>query len=235
MRRIFEDPPDRPLRLVDQPIGGGLVVAPDLSPEFVLRPCDLWVFTTGPDRLAQVEYVREVPRTLLPQMMLHRAAIAQAHPGEHLDQYVIVVGDGEIRPPDDPVNSGHYFGLNVLYLKDVEPYWFEAGHCFALLRNCTVAPLQHELLDPLHLSLGRFLISEQDGIHDPAVLHEGAKKAREGIPEHLSDLYFNGRFGRHPQVRPEHRGENWALDIAIALAVHAITEFQHLTQRWGIH
>lgn len=213
--------PGRRLRLVGTPV--------DRS--FVLPPADLWVFQTGPNRLAQVECVREVSKTLVTRMVLYRTAIRQMHPQAELDQYVIVVGDGTVRPLDDPVGTGVYFGLNVLYLRDVEPLWYEASPGFVVLRHRPATPRYCEILDQVDMTLGRFLVSVHDPVHETAVLHDGSQRAREGVPELLLSLYFQGRFGEHPDIPVARRHDGWPIDVTVALAVHAIIDFDRCRAR----
>jgi hypothetical protein len=219
VRRIFDVDPDRRLRLVGAPDG-----AP-IGSGGAVRPTDLWVYQTGPNQLAQVECVREVSRTLVTRMLLYRTAISQAHPQAGLEQYVIVVGDGTVRPLDDPVYTGVYFGLKVLYLRDVEPPWYQASPSFAVLRHCPVPPRYPAILSQADMTLGRFLVSIQDPVHEDAVLHDGSERARAGVTEQLVSLYFQGRFGDHPDVPVGQRQEGWPFDVTVALAVHAITDF----------
>jgi hypothetical protein len=233
VRRIFDVDPDRRLRLVDAPITGPIAAPitgpttarPPIASGGAVRPTDLWVFQTGPNQLAQVECVREVSRTLVTRMLLYRTAISQAHPQAGLEQYVIVVGDGTVRPLDDPVYTGVYFGLKVLYLRDVEPPWYQASPSFAVLRRCPVPPRYPAILSQADMALGRFLVSIQDPVHEDAVLHDGSERARAGVTEQLVSLYFQGRFGDHPDVPVGQRQESWPFDVTVALAVHAITDF----------
>jgi hypothetical protein len=226
VRRIFDPDPDRHLRLVGRPIGGAMRFQPDLTPDFVVRPADLWLFQTTSMGLAQVECVREVSRTLVPRMMFYREVITRAYPHQPLEQFVIVTGDGTIRHRDDPVYSGDYFALHVLYIQDVDPATFEAGPGFATLRRYSQAPHFAQLLLAANMALGRFMVTLQDDAHDEAVLRDDSGTAHARIPEHLLSLYFQGRFGDHPEVPREQQDDDWATDIAVALAVHAITDFE---------
>jgi hypothetical protein len=225
---IFDDSPHRRLRLVGRPIGATTMSLPPRSPGPAVRPTDLWLFQTRPSGLAQVEYVRELPRTLVPRMRFYREVITRTHPYEPLEQYVIVVGDGRLRPVDDPVDSGDHCGLHVLYLSDVDPPAFRSSPGFTLLARCTEAPPLAELLIGANLTLGRFLVSLQDGVHGDAVLHDSGGPAAAGIPQQLLSLFFQGRFGDHPEVPVERRGVGWPIDVAVALAVHAITHFDQV-------
>jgi hypothetical protein len=232
VRRIFDVDPERRLQLVATSIGGPRTPA----------PTNLWVFQTGLHHVAQVECVREVSRTLVTRMTLYRTAIGQAHPRATVDQYVIVVGDGSVRSLDDPVHTGVYFGLNVLYLRDVPPHRYQDSPGFAVLRRCPRVPRHPAILDEVGMTFGRFLVSVRDPLRDslrdplndplnnPAVLHDGTEEARDAIAEQLLSLYFQGRFGDHPDVPAEQRHDGWPVDVTVALAVHAITDFAAVTK-----
>lgn len=225
MTHTLDDPPNRHLRLVGRPIGANTMSLPQASPDVVVRPADLWLFQTRPSGLAQVEYVHELSKTLVPRMRFYREVITRTHPYEPLEQYVIVVGDGRLRKFDDPVCSGDYFGLHVLHLRDVDPHAFQASPGFMRLGHCAEAPPFAELLIEADLALGRFLVSLHD-VHGDAVLQDCGGRAQSGIPEQIISLFFQGRFGDHPDVPIERRGDGWPIDIAVALAVHAITHFR---------
>jgi hypothetical protein len=164
-------------------------------------------------------------------MMFYRDVITGSHPDEPLDQYVIVTGDGRLRGFDDPVYTGDHFGLHLLYLRDVDPSAFAASPGFALLGRCTEPPHLANLLTAVNMAFGRFLISLQDDVHDEAVLYDNGSQARAGIPEQLLSWFFQGRFGAHPEVPFERQGIGWPIDITVALAVHAITDFPNVRPR----
>ncbi len=221
---------------------------PQMSPDFVLRPADLWVFETSTGGLAHVECVRDVRKSLAPRMRFYREVITEAHPRVPLDQYVIVVGDGNLRAFDDPISTGDYFGLHLLHLSDVPPHWFGASPGFTFLGGCSDPPHFAQILMEVNLSLGRFLVSLQDddrpddkhhvtdghndqSDHNDTVLHDAGGKAQQEIPEQLLTLFFQGRFGNHPDISVESREEGWPIDVTVALAAYSITEYDNTRVR----
>jgi hypothetical protein len=57
------------------------------------------------------------------------------------------------------------------------------------------------------------------------VLHDAGGKAEQEIPEQLLALFFQGRFGNHPDIPVENREEGWPITVTVALAAYAITEY----------
>ena len=71
-------------------------------------------------RLIHVEYMRTPPADLAVRMIGYRASIMRSHPGMHISQYVIVLGEGRVRSADDPEN-GFTLGLRTIYLRECDP------------------------------------------------------------------------------------------------------------------
>ena len=76
---------------------------------------------TGPGRLLHVEYQRRAGAGLARRMLAYRAAIMTAHPEHHLEQVVLVLGDGRMDSVDDPRSDGFRLGCRAVHLRDVDP------------------------------------------------------------------------------------------------------------------
>jgi hypothetical protein len=218
--RLFRMAPESHLKLLGVPVTGPIEFLPMPGPENP-KPTSIQLYRLSDGRAAQVHCVQKVPKDLVPTMGLHRAALLQTHPIDNLEQYVVVLGDGTVRRHDDPVHTGRYFELNLLYVKDVEPEWFALSSGFALLCRSRAAPWVSQLLQPAGATLEPFVVPPDAGAD---VLHE-MDENQPGIPAQLVSLFFDGRFGPPPDVPLAARGSGWAAALTTALALHAITEF----------
>ncbi|MBI4940981.1 MAG: hypothetical protein HY830_09555 [Actinobacteria bacterium] len=97
----------------------------------VTRTADLLV-RTAPGWLLHVEYQLTAGRGLALRMLDYRAAIMTAHPGQHVDQVVVVLGGGRL----DSVDNGDFrLGCRALYLREHPPDRFLASPVLAPLAS----------------------------------------------------------------------------------------------------
>ncbi|MBT0770832.1 hypothetical protein KIH74_17955 [Kineosporia sp. J2-2] len=86
----------------------------------------------GPERMLHTEYILRPTADVAGRITVYRGHIMQRHPGARLTQVALVLGEGTLRPGDDPKN-GFYLGLRTLYLREADPA--------ALLAHPGLAPL----------------------------------------------------------------------------------------------
>lgn len=112
-------------RLLGVEVVGEPVVLPSEFPAWT-KSVDL-LLRVGPGRLAHVEYARRGERDLVARMMMYRCLIMRDYPDDVLGQHIIVLGGGRVEGHEDPVRTGFWLDLNVVYLRDVDPEWFLGG------------------------------------------------------------------------------------------------------------
>jgi len=187
------------------------------------------LFRLPDGRTAEVHFVHKVPKDLVHTMALHRVTLLQSHPVHNYEQYVIVVGDGSVRGHDDPVHTGTYFNLKLLYLKDIEKEWFPISPGFALLDRSQTAPWASEILAAAGTSVEPFVIPP----NPKADLFAKIDEKQAEIPATLVSLLFQGRFGVLPEAPPTAQHMGWASAVTTALALHVITQYDELRRRIG--
>ena len=183
----------------------------------LLQPTLLYVFRTDEASISQVHVIREAPRDLVRRMASHRLTIEREHPTDRLDQYVVVLGDGTVNKPGDPVRTGIYFDLRLLFLRDVEPPWFSLSPSFERLSHCLTLPTESEILGAAGVTMNRYLAPPPGDSAD--------------ISPQLVSLFFQGRFGDHPDVPMSAQYPDWASAVHAALSYFAITNFDDVRQR----
>lgn len=106
-----------------------------LSADLLLR--------VGPARLVHVEYMRSGAADLVARMLVYRGLIMRTYPGQHLNQHVIVLGDGKVSGHQDFPGQGFMLELGLAYLRDLDPDLFLAGASLAPLATlCRGGPGQ---------------------------------------------------------------------------------------------
>jgi hypothetical protein len=118
MRGVMEADPGAVCWLLGVQVEGSPQVLPAVFPIGKLE-VDL-LLRVAVDQLVHVEYVRRVDADLVHRMLGYRSVISRDHPGR-LSQHVVVLGEGNVRGHEDPVGTGFWLDLNVIYLRDVEP------------------------------------------------------------------------------------------------------------------
>jgi hypothetical protein len=227
--RLFRMAPESHLKLLGIPATGPVefVPMPRLTPP---QPTGIHVLRLPDDRVAEVHCVREVPKNLVATMAWHRAALLQAHPVGTLEQYVVVIGDGDVRRHDDPVHTGIYFDLKILYLKDIEEEWFPISPGFRFLGRCRTPPWASQVVDAVGATAEPFVVPENPTSGGFAEI-EDENQGR--LPGHLVSLFLAGRFGVRPEVPVEARHLGWVSAVTMALALYAATQFDEVRRRIG--
>lgn len=184
------------------------------------HPTGIQLYRLPDGRAAQVHFVYRVPADLVPMMARYRAALLQAHPTDDLEQYVVVLGDGNLRRHNDPVHTGREFDLQLLYLKDLEPDWFLLSPAFTRLSRSRCAPTVSQILESVGARLQ--LVSGTPARHEDAE-----------VSARLVSLFVAGRFGPPPDLGSPTWGPDWAAALTTALALYAITQFEEVRRRIG--
>ncbi len=189
------------------------------------RPVPLALYLLPTGRFAQVSFLPDLPPDLAEAMPRHRTAVQQAAPVRELDQYVVIVGDGRVRAPDDPVHTGRQDGVNVLHLKDIETEWFPISPAFNRLLRSQTAPAASEILEWAGAAVETFEVTSA------AELLPGLDESPTVLPSLLVSLLFSGRFGVPPSAATRAGDPKWAEALTATLALYAIAQFEDVRQR----
>ena len=228
LSRLFRVDPEGLLKILGVPIPDTFDTLPMpglLNPQ----PTGIQLIRLPDGRCAEVHFVHTVPKGLVATMAGHKKALQQAFPVDHLEQYVVVMGDGELRGPDDPAHTGIYFGLRLVYLRDIEKEWFSTSTGFALLTRSRSAPWASQILEAAGATAEPFVVPPNPGTD---IFAESDEK-QAILPSRLASLFFAGRFGPPPEMSDEHRTRGWGGAVLMALALHTITRFDDMRGRIG--
>jgi hypothetical protein len=224
--RLFRVNPEGLLKILGVPITDSFEVLPMpglLNPQ----PTGIQLIRLPDGRCAEVHCVHTVPKGLVATMAGHKKALRQAFPVDHLEQYVVVLGDGELRGPDDPAHTGVYFGLRLVYLRDIEKEWFSTSTGFALLARSQTAPWASQILEAAGATVEPFVVPP----NPCADIFAESDEKQATLPSRLTSLFFAGRFGPHPEISDENRTRGWGGAVLMALALHTITRFDDMRGR----
>jgi hypothetical protein len=107
-RSLFAIDPVAHCRMFSIPVSGTPEILPEALPTVTL-PGDILLVRVAPDRIAHVQYFREVPDDLKPRMLMYHSMITRAYPRDQVSQHVIVLGGDDpsdpAAPPGDNIGS----------------------------------------------------------------------------------------------------------------------------------